>query len=45
MKLKHESKIQIVPIDQITVVNSRTRGQVKFKQIVANIQKELADRQ
>lgn len=37
MKLKHESKIQIVPIDQITVVNSRTRGQVKFKQIVANI--------
>jgi len=37
MKLKHESKIQVVPIDQITVVNSRTRGQVKFKQIVANI--------
>lgn len=37
MKLKHESKIPIVPIDQITVVNSRTRGQVKFKQIVANI--------
>jgi len=37
MKLKHESKIQIVPIDQINVVNSRTRGQVKFKQIVANI--------
>jgi ParB family chromosome partitioning protein len=37
MKLKHESKIPIVPVDQITVVNSRTRGQVKFKQIVANI--------
>jgi ParB family transcriptional regulator, chromosome partitioning protein len=37
MKLKHESKIPIVPIDQITVINSRTRGQVKFKQIVANI--------
>jgi ParB family transcriptional regulator, chromosome partitioning protein len=37
MKLKHESKIQNVPIDRITVVNSRTRGQVKFKQIVANI--------
>lgn len=37
MKLKHESRIQTVPIDQITVINSRTRGQVKFKQIVANI--------
>lgn len=37
MKLKHESKIQTVPIEQIVVVNSRSRGQVKFKQIVANI--------
>lgn len=37
MKLKHEPQIQSIPIDQITVLNSRTRGQEKFKQIVANI--------
>jgi ParB family chromosome partitioning protein len=37
MKLKHETRIHIVPIDQINVVNTRSRGQVKFKHIVANI--------
>src|SRR5690349_20877583 len=37
MRLKHDVKIQFVPIDQITVLNSRKRGRDKFKQIVANI--------
>lgn len=37
MKVRHESKVQMIPIEQITVVNSRGRGRSKFKQIIANI--------
>jgi ParB family chromosome partitioning protein len=37
MKYRHEPKVQMIPIDQITVVNARGRGKAKFKQIVANI--------
>lgn len=31
--------VQMIPIDQINVVNPRTRGQVKFKVLVSNIAK------
>lgn len=37
MKRRHELKVQTIPIDKITVVNARSRGQTKFKQIVSNI--------
>src|SRR5690349_578196 len=37
MKVKHEAQVQMIPIDQITVVNGRGRGRSKFKRIVANI--------
>ena len=37
MKVKRESHVKMIPIDQITVVNARGRGRSKFKQIVANI--------
>ena len=33
----HDRKVQDLPIDRITVLNGRTRGKPKFKQIVANI--------
>lgn len=36
---KRDSNIQMIPMDKITVVNPRERGQVKFKQIVTNIGK------
>lgn len=32
-----EREIVMIPIDQITIVNPRSRGKEKFKQIVANI--------
>lgn len=32
-----ERQIEMIPIDRITVVNSRARGKAKFKQIVSNI--------
>lgn len=33
-----EQKIEMIPIDRITVVNPRARGRAKFKQIVTNIE-------
>lgn len=32
-----ESPVELIPIDQINVVNSRSRGREKFKEIVASI--------
>ena len=32
-----EPAIEMIPMEQITVVNPRSRGQAKFKQIVSNI--------
>lgn len=37
MKIKHGQHVQWIAIDKITVVNARTRGKVKFKQIIGNI--------
>jgi ParB family transcriptional regulator, chromosome partitioning protein len=37
MKRRSELTVQMIPIDQIEVVNSRSRGKEKFKQIIANI--------
>ncbi len=37
MSSKRENTVELIPIEQINVVNSRTRGKPKFKQIVANI--------
>lgn len=37
MNMKHETQVQIIPIDKITIVNGRKRGQTKFRQIVSNI--------
>ncbi len=34
-----DDKVAIIPIDQINVVNPRSRGQFKFRQIVENIAK------
>lgn len=35
--ITHDRKVRSLPIDRITVLNGRTRGRHKFKQIVANI--------
>ena len=37
MKTDRDLDIHMIPIEQITVVNSRSRGKVKFKQIVSSI--------
>lgn len=37
MNTKQGPKVEMIPIDQITVVNPRARGRGKFKQIVDNI--------
>ncbi len=37
MKPNRELRIEVIPIDQITVVNPRSRGTVKFRMIVENI--------
>src|SRR4051812_30137324 len=37
MIARRDTSVQMVPIDRVTVVNSRSRGQNKFKQIVGNI--------
>ena len=34
---RDQDKVQMIPIDKITVPNPRTRGKKKFKQIIANI--------
>jgi ParB family chromosome partitioning protein len=34
---REESDVRFIPIDKVTVLNHRTRGKKKFKQIVANI--------
>ena len=34
---RDQIKVQMIPIDKITVPNPRTRGKKKFKQIIANI--------
>ncbi len=36
---QYNDPIQFIPIDQINVVNTRTRGREKFKQIVSSIRK------
>lgn len=37
MKAKRDSQIHLIPLDHITILNPRERGQRKFKQIVNNI--------
>lgn len=37
MKPNRELRIEVIPIDQITVVNPRSRGSAKFRKIVENI--------
>lgn len=37
MKSRYETTVRMVPIEQINIVNSRSRGKEKFRQIVANI--------
>ena len=37
MTLQYNDPVQFIPIDQINVVNTRSRGQEKFKQIVSSI--------
>jgi ParB family transcriptional regulator, chromosome partitioning protein len=37
MSAKRDLNVHIIPIDKITMVNSRSRWQVKFRQIVSNI--------
>ena len=37
MNRRHDSRIQMIPIDQITVLNPRQRGKKKFRQIINNI--------
>jgi ParB family transcriptional regulator, chromosome partitioning protein len=37
MNRRKESTVQMIPIDQITVLNPRQRGKKKFQQITANI--------
>lgn len=39
MKEANDLKVQLIPIDQVTVINPRGRGQNKFKQIVDSIDK------
>jgi ParB family chromosome partitioning protein len=39
MSSKSDIQVQMIPIEQIAVVNPRGRGQAKFRQIVANIGK------
>lgn len=39
MNEQRESEIQMIPLDRITVVNPRDRGQKKFKQIANNIER------
>lgn len=39
MTARQSARVQMIPIDKITVVNPRSRGKIKFKQIVANIAK------
>jgi len=37
MTRRHDFKIHMIPINQITVLNPRQRGKTKFKQIINNI--------
>ena len=37
MNRKRDLKVHMIPLDQIVVLNPRTRGQEKFRQIVSNI--------
>ena len=39
MIARHNDKVEIIPIEQINVVNPRSRGQAKFRQIIDNIAK------
>jgi ParB family chromosome partitioning protein len=36
-QITHGRTVEMLPVDQITVLNGRSRGKPKFKQIVANI--------
>jgi len=35
----HENPVELIPVDEINIVNDRVRGRAKFKEIVANIKK------
>lgn len=39
MSTERSTKVEMIPIDSITLVNPRSRGRFKFKQIVENISK------
>ncbi|MCE9591314.1 MAG: ParB N-terminal domain-containing protein [Planctomycetes bacterium] len=39
MNQKRENPVTLIPVDEINVVNTRSRGKVKFKEIVASIAK------
>lgn len=39
MNSRHELRVEMIPIDQITLVNPRSRGKHKFRQIVESISK------
>jgi ParB family chromosome partitioning protein len=37
MSPKRDLKVHLIPVDQIIIINTRSRGQEKFRQIVSNI--------
>jgi ParB family chromosome partitioning protein len=37
MSPKRDLKVHLIPVEQIVVINTRSRGQEKFRQIIANI--------
>ena len=39
MTYKYEDPVQFIPIDQINIVNTRSRGKEKFKEIISSIKK------
>jgi len=39
MTHNYDDPVQFIPIDQINVVNTRSRGKTKFKEIISSIKK------
>ncbi len=39
MAHQYDDPVQLIPIDQINIVNTRTRAKDKFRQIVSSIKK------
>lgn len=37
MNHEYDDPVQMIPIEQINVVNTRSRGKEKFKEIIASI--------